>query len=168
MSKHKIKWATACYTGGGIYIYWGQLENGDHFRAIDDWDMIFICDEDTSLDNEAANWPEFYDEHTIEEIHGDDFVTFWNAMLRHIIDKNERGNYSNNELLCRFIEPIAPPTLDELADRISDALEVELGRIYEELRVESGDISPLDALEWDEVTAKAAYLFQKLIEQNNK
>ena len=168
MSKHKIKWATACYTGGGIYIYWGQLENGDHVRAADDWEMIWICDEDTSIDNEDANWPEFYDEHTLEELHGDEFVAFWNAMLRHIMKGNERGNYCPTELSVRLIEPVAPPTLDELANRISDALEVELGRIYEELRAESGDISPLDSLEWDEVTAKAAYLFQKLIEQNTK
>lgn len=168
MSKHKIKTATACYTGGGIYIYWGQLESGHHFRAADDWEMIWICDADTSIDNEDANWPEFYDEHTLEELHGDEFVTFWNTMLRHIIDSNERGNYCTTELSVRLLDPVAPPTFAELAERINNALEAELSKIYEELRVESGDISPLDALEWDEVTAKAAYLFEKLIEQNTK
>lgn len=168
MEKYKIKSATACYTGGGIYIYWGQLESGDHFRAVDDWEMIFILDEYAGIDNEEADWPEFYDEHTIEEVHGDDFEAFWNAMINHILEHDKRGNYCPNELRARLLEPVAPPTFAELADRISNALEAELGRIYEELRVESGDISPLDALEWDEVTAKAAYLFEKLIEQNTK
>lgn len=168
MSNYEIAWATACYTGSNIYIYWGQLKNGDHFRAADDWELIWICDEDTSLDNEEADYQDFYDEHTLEELYGDEFTAFWNAMLNHIIDSNEKGNYCISELRARLLEQVTPPTFAELAERINDALEAELGRIYEELRIESGDISPLDALEWDEVTAKAAYLFEKLIEQNRR
>ena len=59
-------------------------------------------------------------------------------------------------------------TFEQLTDRISNALEAELAAIYDELGIETGDISPLAALEWDEVTAKAAHLFRDLIEQNKE
>lgn len=48
---------------------------------------------------------------------------------------------------------------DHIQERINNALEAELAKIYNELGITSGDISVLDALEWDEVTAKATYLF---------
>ena len=166
MEKYKIKSATACYTGGGIYIYWGRLESGHYFRAVDDWELIFICDDDTSIENDDANYDEFYEAHTIEELRGDDFVGFWNTMLDHIISNDKSGNYCANELRTRYLKPSTPPTIDELATRISAALEAELEAVYDELRLTSGDISPLESMEWDEITAKAAYLFEKLIERN--
>lgn len=58
--------------------------------------------------------------------------------------------------------------MDELTQRISDALEAELAKIYDERGITSGDISPLESLEWDEVTAKTAYLFERLIERNEE
>ena len=100
----RIKTATACYSGGGIYIYWGTLENGYYFRACDDWELIWICDEDTSIENEDASYQEFYDEHTIKEIRGDDFITFWNTMLNHIIGNDKSGNWSRVELEYRIIK----------------------------------------------------------------
>lgn len=104
MEKYKIKTVNACYTGGGIYIYWGTLENGAYFRACDDWDLIWICDDDTSLENDDANFPEFYEEHTIEEIYNNDFIAFWNIMLSRLIESNENGNYSREELKNRIIK----------------------------------------------------------------
>lgn len=56
--------------------------------------------------------------------------------------------------------------MEELKQRINDALEAELANIYSERGITSGDISPLQAIEWDEVTSKAAYLFLDLIEWN--
>ena len=55
---------------------------------------------------------------------------------------------------------------EEIRKRISDALEAELSKIYDELGVSSGDISPLDSLEWDRVTEEIATLFQALIAWN--
>ena len=67
----KIKNATAIYTGGGIYIYYGQLENGLFFRACDGWDFIELCDSDTST--EEADYYEFYEEHSQGTISGTDY-----------------------------------------------------------------------------------------------
>ena len=106
MAKHKIKTATACYTGGGIYIYYGQLETGLFFRAVDDWDVIYICDSNTEA--EEAEYSEFYEAHAVEEITGDNFKNFWNTMLSHILDGGAAhgrwSNFSPSELKDRIIK----------------------------------------------------------------
>ena len=101
MKTYKIKNATAIYTGGGIYIYHGQLENGNYFRTCDEWESIEICDSDTSV--EDADYNEFYEEHTVETVTGEAYETFWNEMLQWIIDNNPEGNYLNSDLEDRMI-----------------------------------------------------------------
>ena len=55
---------------------------------------------------------------------------------------------------------------EQIQARISDALEAELSKIYDELGVSSGDISPCDSLKWDRITEEIATLFQALIAWN--
>ena len=102
--KHKIKTATAVYTGGGIYIYYGQLESGLYFRTFDDSEVIYICNSDTEA--EEADHGEFYEAHTVEELTGEDFKIFWNTMLTHIINgcaaHGKWLNFSKDELENRF------------------------------------------------------------------
>ena len=106
--KHQIKTASACYTGGGIYIYYGQLESGLYFRTADEYFGIDICDADTA--SEEADYLEFYEAHGVEEIpeSSEDFKPFWNTMLQHIIDEKPRHgdgrNYAAYELERRFIK----------------------------------------------------------------
>jgi len=101
MTYQNIKAATAIYTGGGIYIYYGQLENGLYFRACDDWESISICDADTSHDD--ADYCEFYDTHQVIEITGSNFKTAFNAVLRWIINNEPDGNYCITELEHRIL-----------------------------------------------------------------
>jgi hypothetical protein len=56
--------------------------------------------------------------------------------------------------------------MENLKKRISEALENELAAIYEEQNIQSGDIDPLQHLEWDRITTATANLFAELIEQN--
>ena len=98
----KIKKATAIYTGGGIYIYYGELENDLFFRACDDWDWISICDSDTST--EEADYYEFYEEHETGSITGEEYKKLWNELLLWIIHNKPKGNYSSYELEGRLIE----------------------------------------------------------------
>lgn len=99
---HKINDATAVYTGGGIYIYYGQLEDGNYFRTWDDAECIEICDADTSV--EEADYNEFYDEHRVETLIEDEFKVFWNKMIQWIIDNEPNGNYAVDELKERMEE----------------------------------------------------------------
>lgn len=104
--KYEIKTATATYTGGGLYIFYGQLKNGLYFSAYDEWESIYICNEDTST--EAAQYLEFYERHAVEELTGKDFQTFWNEMLSFILSggpsPNKRRNYSISELKERILK----------------------------------------------------------------
>jgi hypothetical protein len=58
--------------------------------------------------------------------------------------------------------------MDELKARISEALENELAKIYEEKGITSGDITPEQLLEWERIAEDAAKLFGQLIDQNEK
>ena len=118
----KIKHATAIYTGGGIYIYYGQLNNGLYFRAGDGWEWISICDADTSVDD--ANYIEFYEEHEIENLVNDDYVSFWNNMLKWIIDNKPDGNYISCELEDRITKTNSDNKLYLLIDEQTDFFDI--------------------------------------------
>ena len=53
-----------------------------------------------------------------------------------------------------------------LLNRIKDMMESELSYIYDEEGVKSGDISPLQHLQWERLAKETADLFAELIEQN--
>jgi hypothetical protein len=56
--------------------------------------------------------------------------------------------------------------MEELQKRISNALEAELSRIYDEQSITSGDVTPGQYLAWERLTETLAELFAELIEQN--
>ena len=53
-----------------------------------------------------------------------------------------------------------------LQEVISLSLEETLSEIYTEMGITTGDISPIQAMQWDEITQAAAALFSELIAQN--
>lgn len=55
----------------------------------------------------------------------------------------------------------------QIKERVNNALEAELSKIYDELRIESGDIAPWDLVEWDQLTSEIATLFSALIAWNS-
>ena len=97
-----INFATAQYTGGGIYIYYGQLENGDYFRTGDGEDFIEICDAYAGTDD--ADYSEFYEEHRIKTLTDYSYIVLWNNILNWIIKNNPKGNYLSSELEDRIID----------------------------------------------------------------
>ena len=56
----------------------------------------------------------------------------------------------------------------DIKKQISEALEETLSNIYTEMGIKTGDISPMQAVQWDEITKAAAALFHELIEQNKE
>lgn len=106
MAQHKIKTATACYTGGGIYVFYGQLESGLHFRTDDESETVYICNANTGT--EEADYAEFYEQYTEEELTGEAFKAFWNRMLSHVINggaaHDEWSNYLASDLERRIIK----------------------------------------------------------------
>ena len=53
-----------------------------------------------------------------------------------------------------------------IQERISLALENLLTDIYNEKGIETGDITPLQLMKWNNLTKETATLFADLIEQN--
>ena len=120
MKNFTIKNATAEYTGGGIYVYYGELENGLYFRACDDWDFISICNSDTSADE--AEYNEFYEEHETDSIDRYQFEEFFNTMLLWIIHNAPKGNYNADELENRMIQHIETSVEIENAQVMAKAI----------------------------------------------
>lgn len=126
MNNYEIKTATAEYTGGGIYIYYGQLENGLYFRVCDSWDMISICDADTST--EDADFAEFYNEHEIDSLDGYKFEEFFNNMILWIMHNAPDGNYNTDELENRMIKHIETSLEIENAQTMAKAIQEQVKR----------------------------------------
>lgn len=104
--EYTIKTATACYTGGGIYIYYGQLENGLYFRTWDECEAVYICDADTS--SEGAEHSEFYEQHTQKELTEEEYKAFFNKILSHILNGgrpfDKWNNYQKSDLQNRILK----------------------------------------------------------------
>ena len=95
----KVIRANATYTGGGIYIYTGQLDNGNYFQTSTGWeDYVQELDADP-----YENWDENSDEmwqneHLVEEHCGDEAIKILMAAMRYIIANIPVGNYSLGEI----------------------------------------------------------------------
>lgn len=62
----KIKTAQAVYTGGGVWLFFGELENGNYFLT-DDNGCTLILDTDP-IDLDESLMVEWQEEHTIKDI----------------------------------------------------------------------------------------------------
>ena len=78
------------------------MEDGNYFRACDEWEEIEICDADTSV--EEADYNEFYEEHSIGALVDEEYKAFWNEMLLWIIHNAPEGNYQVDDLERRIIK----------------------------------------------------------------
>ena len=77
------------------------MQDGNWFRACDEWKTIEICDADTSV--EEADYNEFYETHSFKTLSGEKYKTFWNEMLLWIVHNAPEGNYQVNDLEKRMI-----------------------------------------------------------------
>ena len=101
----KIIKATATYTGGGIYIYTGQLDNGDFFMSNDDF-MVYVefYDADPYEELDEACGEIWQHTHSVGEYSGQKAVDFMISVLKWIIQHQQRpeGNYSVGEIEDRL------------------------------------------------------------------
>ena len=95
--------ANACYTGGGIYCYFGRLADGNFLLAADGFECIRILREDPEEYPEEYAFQEWQDERLVRDVEAGapEFVTLWNGMIDWILANRPEGNYSLVELECR-------------------------------------------------------------------
>ena len=68
--------------GGGIYIYTGQLDDGNYFMAFDECDRyVLFLDIDPNEYWDDNGFIEWQEEHKTGEITGEEAKTFWKTML---------------------------------------------------------------------------------------
>ncbi len=98
-----IKNATATYSGGGIYIYTGQLDNGDYFMTNDDF-VVYVefynADPYKDFDESCNEIWQF--EHHVGEYSGQEAYDFVKNIRTWIIQNRPEGNYSVEEIESRL------------------------------------------------------------------
>lgn len=97
----KVVEANACYTGGGIYIYYGKFNNGNYFFGDSEWDCVYECDADP--DCEEAGYNEWCDKHCIKEYVGKQYKKYLKQWYKWLLLHKPNGNYDLYEI-TRYIK----------------------------------------------------------------
>ena len=97
-SASPIKYAFAVYTGGNIWLFYGQLKNGNYFLT-DDYGATLYLDADPS-DLDESTYTEWQDEHKIKELFGKERLDFCDALIAYLLkaDSMHRGGITDSEL----------------------------------------------------------------------
>ena len=93
-----VTFANACYSGGGIYLYNGALEDGRYFLASDDFG-IALFDVMPDFDYDMS----FFDAHVIDfiEIDSEDHKVLFSSIFSWIETNQPEGNYNIEEIKAR-------------------------------------------------------------------
>ena len=98
-SGRKVVKANATYTGGGIYQYTGQLDNGHWFQTWTDWeDYVQELDADPELNWDESGYEDWQTEHTAVTHTKDAAMDITRQAMDWILRKSPVGNYSVSEI----------------------------------------------------------------------
>ena len=84
----KIKTLEAVYTGGGIWLFYGELKDGT-FYLTDDYGCTIILNE-SAEDLDKSTYEDWQNEHKIKYLVGEEATAF----LKELIERLETNNYS--------------------------------------------------------------------------
>lgn len=98
MENAKIKNGVAVYTGGGIWLFYGDLENSFHFLT-DDNGCTLILDE-SAEDFDESLYTEWQEAHKIKELEGESRILFVDELLDYLLKLPylERGCITDEEI----------------------------------------------------------------------
>ena len=95
----KVIRANATYTGGNIYQYTGQFDNGNFFQTWTDYeDYIQELDADPEENWDDNDDEEWQNGHMVTEHYGLGATEIIKEAMKYIIDNKPRGNYSVGEV----------------------------------------------------------------------
>ena len=108
----RVKEATADYTGGGTYVYMGQMYSGMYFMASDmcvgETGCITFYDADPREAGDDAFQCEWQEAHVVAEEpfrgNAEEEKEWWNEMISMIINSKADGNYLQDELEERLVK----------------------------------------------------------------
>ena len=98
MDNMKIKKGEAVYTGGNIWLFYGELENGLHFLT-DDYGCTLILDT-TAEDFDVSLYEEWQNAHKVEELEGSARIEFIDVLLDYLkgLEYRDRGCITDEEI----------------------------------------------------------------------
>lgn len=95
----KVIRANATYTGGNIYQYTGQFDNGNFFQTWTDYeDYIQELDADPEENWDDNDDEEWQNGHMVTEHYGPEATEILKEAMRYIINNQPTGNYSVGEV----------------------------------------------------------------------
>lgn len=101
-SGYRIKKASAVYTGGSIWLFYGEVgsDYGKHYFLTDDDGCTLILDEDP-VDFDKSLWAEWQEEHKVEELCGDARIAFCDMLSDRLLRHNKAddlGGMTDDEI----------------------------------------------------------------------
>ena len=92
----KIIKATAVYSGGGIYLYYAEMENKQWIMGNDEW--LIIVNENPIVNEETfenSSYYEWQEEHLVKQISEEEYQEVLNKILETIFDGKSIKEYDN-------------------------------------------------------------------------
>ena len=90
--------ANATYTGGNIYQYTGQFDNGNFFQTWTDYEELQELDTDPEKNWDDNGDDQWQNEHTVSVYYGSEAVEILKEAMRYILKNRPLGNYSLSEV----------------------------------------------------------------------
>ena len=90
--------ANAFYTGGGFYLYTGEILKGKYFLTDNEDDYTMISDADPEEYLEECFYEEWFNKHRIGELIGGDHKANLLEAFDWILKNNPKGNYSFDDI----------------------------------------------------------------------
>lgn len=96
--------AEAAYTGGGIYVFLGELSDGTYFIADYPYFDLRIVNEDprpTFWNDDAdtsAGYVPWQEAHLIKDVPNDTTKKFFKDMFKWILKNDPEGNYNSGDI----------------------------------------------------------------------
>ena len=92
-----IKNATAIYTGGNIYIIYGELTDGNYFLTSNDWESTLVLDESPE-DLDVSLYEDWQTEHTVKQVLYEESENLYQEAVDWVKKNLPDGNYDPDEL----------------------------------------------------------------------
>lgn len=95
----RIKNVHAVYTGGGIWLFYGEMTDGKFFLTDDDGNTLILNDSPEDFDESL--YPDWQEKHLFKELRGETRVRFCLNMLKWLSKPGRddyRGGISDQEI----------------------------------------------------------------------
>ena len=95
----RIKNVHAVYTGGGIWLFYGEMTGGKFFLTDDDGNTLILNDSPEDFDESL--YPDWQEKHLFKELRGETRVRFCLNMLKWLSKPGRddyRGGISDQEI----------------------------------------------------------------------